>query len=119
MKLHVKSLYRTTAEPIRFLLTEGQKEALQYRIDLQLPTVLLYIRFPSKSMAADTEINRILLQVPSFSVEGNGDTQIIMIQNEADVDPTIQTLSQISPEAFIAVSQKKRTSPPVMNRPGL
>lgn len=84
-----------------------KKEALQYRMDLQLPTVLLYIRFPSKSMAADTEINRILLQVPSFAIEGDGHTQLILIQNEADVDPLIQRLSQISPQAFIAVSQKE------------
>ncbi|WP_340015004.1 sugar diacid recognition domain-containing protein [Paenibacillus sp. FSL K6-1318] len=84
-----------------------KKEALQYRIDLQLPTVLLYVQFPMKSMAADTEINRILLQVPSFSVEGNGDRQIILIQNEADVDPLIQRLRQVTPEAFIAVSRKE------------
>lgn len=70
-------------------------------------------------MAADTEINRILLQVPSFAIEGDDHTQLILIQNEADVGPMIQRLSQISPEAFIAVSQKEANIATVMNRPGL
>ncbi|WP_339311437.1 sugar diacid recognition domain-containing protein [Paenibacillus sp. FSL k6-2145] len=84
-----------------------KKEALQYRIDLQLPTILLYVRLPKNSLAAETEVNRILLQVPSFSIEGDGDDQIILIQNEVDVDRIIQRLRQITPTAFIAVSQKE------------
>lgn len=48
-----------------------------------------------------------MLQVPSFSIEGDGDDQIILIQNEADVDRIIQRLRQITPTAFIAVSQKE------------
>ncbi|OPG97431.1 sugar diacid utilization regulator [Chryseobacterium mucoviscidosis] len=84
-----------------------RKEAAQYHIDLQLPTVLLYIRFPHESPEFSPETSRILLQLPSFSVEEDGLAQIILIQSESDVDSIAQLVHQEQPQAFISVSKRE------------
>ncbi|CAI6080200.1 Carbohydrate diacid regulator [Paenibacillus sp. JJ-100] len=88
------------------------KEAKQYQIDLQLPSVLLYMK-PSQKRAEEQagmqmELARFASHLPSFPLEGEEQAQLILIQNDADIKPTIQLLMQLAPnEIWIGVSQKE------------
>lgn len=88
------------------------KEARQYQIDLQLPSVLLYIKYSLKQADEQsnihTELSKISHHLPSFSLEGEDNAQLLLIQNDADINPTIeQILHTASNDIFIGVSQKE------------
>ena len=84
-----------------------RKEALQYNLDLQLPTTLLYIKASGTTPEFNESIGKVLLQFPSFSMEDEGGAQIIMIQSETDLDSLLKRLRQEQPHCFISVSRKE------------
>ncbi|MFS0872593.1 CdaR family transcriptional regulator [Paenibacillus xylanilyticus] len=84
-----------------------RKEALQYNLDLQLPTVLLYMRALVNSPGFNEEFGKIVVQFPSFSIEDEGNAHIVMIQSESDLDPLVQRLQLEQPHCFISVSRRE------------
>ncbi|NUU77329.1 CdaR family transcriptional regulator [Paenibacillus xylanilyticus] len=84
-----------------------RKEAWQYNLDLQLPTVLLYMRALVNSPEFNEEFGKVLLKFPSFSIEDEGNAHIVMIQSESDLDPLVQQLQLEQPHCFISVSRRE------------
>ncbi|ANY70594.1 sugar diacid utilization regulator [Paenibacillus sp. BIHB 4019] len=80
-----------------------KKEAAPYKLDLQLPTVLLYI----KSIQLNAVTNKMLLQLPSFSIQDDEDAHIVFIQNESELDAIVQRFRQEQPQASIAISRRE------------
>ncbi|WP_338541105.1 CdaR family transcriptional regulator [Paenibacillus tundrae] len=84
-----------------------RKEALQYHIDLQLPTILIYIQFQGEASPFNSESYRTLLPHSWFTLEDAGDAQLVLIQNESEVDVFIQQFQQDQPQALISISRRE------------